>query len=422
MDCRVRIRRVVAQRVFGDGRRQLHNRIRAAVTIRVVMVDRHCARRNVVSAARARARHFEWALFWLKQNDIGIPLAIVLYLALSFFFRAQKRVIPQVLLAMSVGALLVSALVILPFAWHGALAQFWDAAFLYNFVYIEETWLDRFLILRYIPVFLPALGLTLFATVGGLIATLAFAEGARQRQSVWTRWGDTLDALWGERAREIQNALPRGQVLVLIAIVMIGLPIELILVSLSGNGFDHYFLALLPVFAVLAAFTFRIVLAMLKRVALARWAIAVFVLALLAVLLLFAAEDVQSVWQRLVRRENTAIIHYLAQNTAPRDEIYIWGSEARVSFEAKRRSATRFIYGAPFSRRGYATPTKTREFLHDLLARKPRFMLDIHAPNHPFLTFPLTTSEIESLKQQLVAAYQERATIEGWTIYERRAP
>jgi len=46
-------------------------------------------------------------LFWMKQNDIGLPLALVAYLLIEFLFRGARRVRVESLVAMSAGALLV---------------------------------------------------------------------------------------------------------------------------------------------------------------------------------------------------------------------------------------------------------------------------------------------------------------------------
>ena len=84
---------------------------------------------------------------------------------------------------------------------------------------------------------------------------------------MWTKWGETLDGLRGAPANKRTCILSRVQLARLLTLLVIALPIEGLLVSLSANGFDHYFLALLPVLSVLAAFTFRILVAALERAA-----------------------------------------------------------------------------------------------------------------------------------------------------------
>ena len=360
-------------------------------------------------------------LFWLKQNDIGIPLAFGLYLLARLMFSSEKRHIVQIIGAMLAGAFTVSAIVIFPFVLQNALAEFWDAAFLFNFVYIDETWLDRFLSLRFVPVALPAMGLTLLATMGWLTGALLFVSSARERGFSFSVWQEKIALLRETGVGAQRDAFTTAQVSRLLAIALLALPFELVLASISDNGFGHYFLALLPIWAILAAFFFSMILVGLERVQITTRARAVFVFGVILVAALFAAENIQSVGQRLRAREHDAIIEYIRAHTSENDTLYIWGGESRINFETRRRAATRFVYASPVVRRNYVTEARVQDFLAELMQQPPRLLIDIHEPNRPFMEFPIQSEKIHAAVQTLSAMYQERATVDGWTIYELRA-
>jgi hypothetical protein len=357
-------------------------------------------------------------LFWLKQNDIGIPCAIVIYLGLQTLFGINKRAGFFNVLVLAGGSALVSALVIAPFAFAGALDDFWQAAFAFNFVYIQETWFDRLVVLRYVPIFIPAMGLALFATMGWLVGAFALGAAARTRKNILADWRARLDAL-REAAETGQAArLTREQMSRLVGVSLLALPIELFGVALSGNPFDHYYLALLPVMAVLAGFWMSCMLGILGRGGLAR-ARGLFVLSLLAVMVLFAAEPVQSIVQRIQARNANALIHFLREQTSADDEIFIWGGEARVLFEAKRRAPSRFVYQAMLVRSRYASVEIVEGFLNELAQRKPRWLINGNGVN-PMFVFPVDSEKIRAAVPAILQEYQVWGVVDNWTIYRRR--
>lgn len=360
-------------------------------------------------------------LFWLKQNDIGIPIAIIMLLVAEGITHTRRRESVNAIAGIGVGALVVSVLVILPFAVQGALAQFWDAAFRFNFFYIRETWLDRLLVLRYVPGFLPALGLMVFAALGWLVAAFTFANGLRDRQNLTQQWSAALDGLWGDRGG-VSNALTNAQVVRLLALSLLILHIELVLVTISGNPFDHYFLALLPVLGILAAFAFRLVVAMLERAHLARWALGAFTALFVIVLMLFAVENVQPIWVRISQRKPPPVVDTILQRTTASDPVYVWGGGGALLFEARRSAPTRFVYSTPLLYRNYADEARAFELTQALLKEPPRLIVITPTITVPFLEFPVRSPRMDAAVAQLRAAYQQTTNIAGWMIYERRAP
>lgn len=358
-------------------------------------------------------------LFWLKQNLIGIPTAVGLYLLVGLIASSRKDLYARALVAMAAGGALISLLVLAPFAAQGALGQLWDAAFRYNFFYIQTTWVKRLLVLRHIPILIPAAGLALFGFIGWLLTAVTALERARRRHDVDATLRQVLAELPGEPAPADRARLSRDQITALLRVGLIALPLELVLVSLSGYPFDHYFLALLPVCTIFAALTFRTILWALARVRISRPATAAFMLSLLGVMAAFASDHVHGILGRITGRDNPPVIDYIVENTSPTDRVVIWGGEARVLFAARRASPSRFFTFLPV-RHAAADPKKVQEFLDEVLQRPPRLILDPHL-GPPFLQFPVTSPGIEESEGRLRATYRRRAEVDGWTVYERRS-
>ena len=356
-------------------------------------------------------------LFWLKPNLIGIPTAIGLYLIMGLIASSRKGMQLQALIAMVAGGVLISLLVLAPFAANSALGQLWDAAFRYNFDYIQTTWMKRLLVLRDIPLLIPAASLALFALIGWLLTGVAAFKRARRSKEMNPPRRQVLFALPGDPAQTDQACLSQGQVDVLLLVGLIALPLELLLVSLSGYPFDHYFLALLPISTIFAALTFRTILWALAYMKISRPVTALLLLSFLGVTGVLATENVRRILGRVTGRDKPAVIDYIVENTRLTDRVLIWGGEARVLFAARRASPSRFFTFLPLQRAS-ADPKRVQEFLEETLQHPPRLILDPHAGT-PFLQFPATSPAIEELESRLRATYRRRTEVNGWTVYER---
>lgn len=376
--------------------------------------------RDILSARRAFLLGvLSAALFWLKQNNLGIPCALCAYLLLQLIFCVQKRAVLASFAALLGGFAVVSLLVVAPFAFAGALGEFWEAAFAFNFAYIQQSWFERLIVLRYVPIFIPALGLTLFAVMGWLVGALSFGSALHERGAVLDNWRARIGALRGVENRESDASWTTAQTSRLTAIGLLALPAEAFWVALSGKAFGHYFLAFLPVMAVLAGFWLGSVLGVLERAGLSARTRGWFVLGLLAVLLLFASENVRSIGERLATRELDTIVNFIRKDTDPRDEIFIWGSGARILFETQRHTPTRFAYLNRVTNPKYADLQTENELLDGLAQNPPRWILRQDSAS-PMFSFPIESDEIRAKVSAILAMYQAHSAPDHWTVYERR--
>jgi hypothetical protein len=267
-----------------------------------------------------------------------------------------------------------------------------------------------------------SIGLAVLAVSGWFVLAMAFVGSLLKGGNLHANWTQAL-------ARAIEPSRPNGpaslsvtQSATLLAIGLIALPIEFLFVSISGNPFDHYFLTLLPVMALLAAFTFRLLLNTVERLLPASWAAAAFTIALLVVLTGFAGDPVRAIWARIHSRGNDQVLSFIRQHTAPEDFILLWGGESRVNFAAQRASPSRYInLRHLYPRDGVRAPERASTFLEELLRNPPRYIFYTGSPTTPYLEFPYTAHKIKRRVQKLRAMYRESQVLNGWTVYERVA-
>jgi 4-amino-4-deoxy-L-arabinose transferase-like glycosyltransferase len=163
--------------------------------------------------------------FNFKQTTIGIWITYGLFLLVIRLFLQRKSPLKD-LLSLAAGWLVPSVLLALYLASQNAFADFWDQAFLYNFAYIGKHEGIR----RLIPVFMKGFaylrnGWVLYLAILGWLAGFGYVLLQRKAFTV---------------------------IHPLILIALVNLPIEILLITISGRSILHYYLTLLPVMAILA--------------------------------------------------------------------------------------------------------------------------------------------------------------------------
>ena len=166
---------------------------------------------------------------------------------------------------------------------------------------------------------------------------------------------------------------------------MIAFPVELLLIALAGRSLDHYYIAWLPISAVLAAHLLSRILDVAGnsgRQGNARlspqvaWAIGLAI----AVLLLPARRLVPP-FMELVRsgpRRPAALAPELAEFDS--EFLLMWGAETSYNFLAGKPSPTRFAYQYPLYTCEYVTDEMLEEFRLDVVHRLP-LIVDSSATN-----------------------------------------
>lgn len=295
------------------------------------------------------------ATFWLgltaglafnfKQTTIGLWIAFALILA---FTRLRQRIFPwRDGVTFIAGFLVPTVIIVVYFASQNALTDFWEQAYLYNFIYINKHEGIRSLI----PVFTKGFLLLLN---GGILYLLHIA------------WLAAIAYLWIFRKADFNP---------LILLAIIALPIEVLLITTSGRSIIHYYLTLLPVAAILiGSMAFTIPKLLGKRFERAK----AFTPAILfAVTLLLQGNQIRNYpsYVAVVGLNDVApVIEYVNQNTDENDQVLIIGAESAINFLTRREAPTRYVYQYPLQLLGRRPMFE--EYFNDILANKPVLIID----------------------------------------------
>jgi 4-amino-4-deoxy-L-arabinose transferase-like glycosyltransferase len=330
--------------------------------------------------------------FFTKQTTIGVWLSFILYLTISRLVKRQASQWAREILLIVAGGLGVVILVGVFFGVQGALPQFWNEAFAYNLIYSSSVFgfTSRFLSLLSGVKPLVSSGLFQIAMVGYIFTVVLVLA----RRSVFGKW------------------LP------LLIIGLIDLPIELVMVSISGNTFPHYFISVLPVLALFAGVTFWAFIAQVSKWKLKNAGRGIIVSALMVIFIWNSASGYREVVIGYQSPYNRAVIRYVTNNTTPGDYVLVWGAEATVNFFSLRRSPTSFVYQFPLYKQGYVNQQMVEGYLRDIIDNRPELIIDSQNPETPFLDLPVHSPEIDADIAYLASSYQFIKQISTWNIYE----
>ncbi|HSL31317.1 MAG TPA: glycosyltransferase family 39 protein [Anaerolineales bacterium] len=292
--------------------------------------------------------------FNFKQTTIGIW---VTYGLLLLVIRLLQRKAPlRDLFSLLTGWAVPSIILILYLLSQNALTDYWEQAFLYNFVYIGKHDGIRSLI----PVFIKGFaylrnGWVLYVAILGWLAALA-----------------TLAAVWFRREK-IAAIHP------LILIAFINLPIEVFFITISGRSILHYYLTPLPVMAILGGTLVYTVPFLAGRIAAfnsLKILRSIPGIVLLAVLVgqVSQVRYYPAYVRTLSDNPHTPVIEYVAKNTDPDDKVLLIGAESVVNFLARREAPSRYVYQYPLALLGRRPMFE--EYFNEILKNNPALIID----------------------------------------------
>jgi len=334
--------------------------------------------------------------FNFKQTTIGIWITYGLFL---LGLRIIQRKAPfRDLLSFVGGWLIPSVVLVIYLASQNALTDFWEQAFLYNFVYIGTHEGIR----RLIPVFLKGFlylqnGWVLYFSILGWLAGVTY--------------------VWFQR-----KAFAEIHPLILIALV--NLPIEVILITVSGRSILHYYLTPLPVMAILTGslvYTVPVLLGKIPALSspkMQRWT-PTLVLATV-VLGQFGQIAYYPQYVRILSDNDYApVIDYVSKNTREGDQILLIGAESVVNFLARREAPTRYVYQYPLALLGRRPMFE--EYFDEILANKPVLIIDTRGRRRldEKLYTPLQKRSqiVRDGVKYLGEHYQQVAQFDNWFVY-----
>jgi 4-amino-4-deoxy-L-arabinose transferase-like glycosyltransferase len=322
-------------------------------------------------SSRSNKNHWGWFAIGiatgfsllLRPNNIGIQVSIVLA---DFVAAAVRREYKDIFKKASFLALGLSTVLAVFIVWclsHGAFSKFWDAVFIYNAYYAQKNQVKGF-------------ANSYVAMVVGSFNKLGWFP--------FVGYGILL-FLWVYRQAR-KKFFDVQQENILILMLLIGLPLETILSSISGRVFYHYVIVWTPYLGLLAGDLAKEVLVKIpSRHALHKLVPATILTATLACLLATNIPVVKG-YARLgnyfLFRNNkpleaqNAIVQYIDDVTNPGDTVLVWGNYVWINFLSDRISPTKYSYQFPLFMPGYATESLVLDFLNTLQASPPVLIIE----------------------------------------------
>jgi hypothetical protein len=328
--------------------------------------------------------------FFTKQTAIGIWIAIILYITIIRLKRNQiKRWLMEISSIIGGGSLICIVITIY-FISQGALADFWSAAFKYNFDYSTA---NTGLVFRLKPILtgitpLATVGLFQFALIGYGIGLLLILF----RKDLTSNW------------------------MSLLLVGLIDLPLELILVSASGYRYAHYYITIIPILTVFSGLTFWVLLTQLASWKFPSFAKSIFQVSII-VIFMWSSYIPYRIARNYTWNTDDSVIKYIESHTSPNDSVLLWGADAMTNFYSYRKSPTRFVYQYPLYLKSYADEKLVLEFLEGIIQNRPSLIIDTVNPDTPIYDFPIQTEKIREYVDYLRSHYRIVDNIEGWYIY-----
>ncbi len=297
--------------------------------------------------------------FWLRANIVGIPIAIGLF-QLWYAFSIKSLAEWKKLLFMILGGLSVSLVIIIVFSMQNNLNGLLDGSFLFNFRYTESTLINQWNSFSLGVRIMPSLSLFAFAGWLFILVSLNMKNG-------------------------ITNS--RRQLATVLALVF---PLELLLVSLSGRSFPHYYMSLLPVYALSAGYFLAFISGSVFQKNTAN-PMGSYSNAILGIVLLIAAnlfplisaappalntiETVIST-RELPKAISSSIkleqaVLFINEYLSPDDTLVLWGKDLSINWVTGFSNPSRHIFQDHFFVPGYATQELINEYIDDLYTHRP---------------------------------------------------
>ncbi len=292
--------------------------------------------------------------FLLRPNIIGIPLAIGITIGWQAFAERRKEAWKH-LGIMAAGGFSILGLVAIYFFFAQALPQLWDAVFAFNFAYDAEEQGNQIDPLLSGFANLPLS--TIFGVTGWVLAIAAL------RSKLRLSW-------------PIRN---------LVFLVSIGVPLEMILTSLTGNDFPHYYMSWLPLLALSSCFFVYFISTNISP-SVKGWSghghlTQLIVLPLIITISITPVMGLQpTVESSLVAalkagglpsvdlrgHQYESVLNYVFKNMAADQPLLVWGNQVTINWLTDHNAPTRFVYQTPLFVEGYASLTKISELLSAL--------------------------------------------------------
>ena len=312
----------------------------------------------------------------LRPNNIGIQISIVLVELIAAISKREIKDFAKKISFLALGVFSILAVFIAWFISRNALSALMDAVLNYNVYYAQKNQVKGFTT-SYIEL------------VSGGFNKLGWFP--------FIGYGILL-LLWISRQLK-QKTFNTSHDNIFILIILIGLPLETILSSISGRVFYHYIMIWTPYLALLAgALANEVFLQTAKAPPLNKISPAIVLTITLAYLFTVnipVLEGYARLGNRFLFHNNesleaqNAIVKYVNDVTQPGDTVLVWGNDVWINFLTDRASPAKYSYQFPLFMPGYTTEEKVLDFLAVLQFAPP--VLIVESPTDTAEMLPLNT-------------------------------
>ena len=371
--------------------------------------------------------------FMFKQNTIALGVASLAVALLEAMRLENWRKTLKLLGAFVIGFLPLLLLIVGYWAQRGALEDLWNVLFLQNIAYIQEgsSLSGFYATARKFVVEQPVAALSLISA-----ASLAVFV-VRSRPQDLGAWPTA-----GSAGRSTRGA-SRTEDWVLLA-AFLSLPIEVLLIALSGRSFGHYFLVPLPAMAAASAYLFAAILGETHRLRTQDPWLAPLIAGLALIIVAWGIDVVGKEAPSRVHLSDllTRPLHgwfwtddleqYVIDNTSPKDTILVWDYNPGVYFSTGRKSPSAILIHPQLFTPGLVSGHQFRRLARDIGSNPPSLVLArVNSPHLipsigadfddlcPECT-PEVAYSVREIRELVESEYGVEASLGDWVIYRRR--
>jgi len=295
--------------------------------------------------------------FLFRANNIGVIVSLMgAFLGTSLLSKQYGKIIKPIL-GFAAGILIVFGIVTVYFLRLGIFYEMIQASIFYNFSYAGGNF--------------------------NLIATL-------ERAIELLGWGllapflGFLSVIW--------HILKKKTLAPLLLFGLINWPVEMVLSSLSGRMYIHYFICWLPAIWLLSAFAYSVFAPkifsdeMVRLIETAPWLVCVVIAFFGFSLVLNNLGLYWNSFNRLAFQRSAGVemisplANYVRQNTRPEDTVLEWGINRAINFLARRDAPTAYVYYPLLVESAFSNRIADN-FYQDLIKKKPMYIIDNYARN-----------------------------------------
>jgi hypothetical protein len=261
--------------------------------------------------------------FLLRPNNVSLHIATVAtYFVLALLFR-NWQIFWKRILYITLGGLTVILPVIIFFAVQGALSEMIRVVILFNYQYSDTA--DSVSIFKGIRIAFESIGIqySVLALIGFVTAFVTLLKR------------DALKSSLGK----------------LMLLMLIGWPIEMILSTLSGRNYRHYFIVWAPYLGFFSSYVVYVYLHHWLRRNERFWTYATIVI--LSVIALWGSRSVWNNYGTAIGLKfsdpkasvdyHSPVADYLKKNTLPSDKVLVWGFRPIIYFMSEREAPASFL-------------------------------------------------------------------------------